>query len=71
MIGELFELLEWIKGAISGWRFLFSRHYRKQILEGWKNESWYYIAGDIICATAGMVFSLLPVGLLVYVFLSD
>lgn len=58
MIGELGEFFEWIRTASLGWQYLFSPSYRRNIHEGWKYEKWYYVVWDIICGTAGILFSL-------------
>jgi hypothetical protein len=66
MIGELGELYGWLRAGTAGWRFLFVPSYRQKIISSWKFERWYYIAWDIACGLAGIVFSLLIVVALVY-----
>ncbi len=66
MIGELNELHGWLRAGTAGWRFLFIRSYRQQIMSGWRFERWYYVAWDIACGLAGIAFSLLLVVALVY-----
>jgi hypothetical protein len=61
MIGELGELYDWLRAGTAGWRFVFIASYRNQIISGWRSERWYYIAWDVVCGLAGVVFSLLIV----------
>jgi hypothetical protein len=56
--GGFAELLDWLRGAFAGWRYLFSSSYRRQIHAGWRSDRWYYIAWDVICGAAGVAFSL-------------
>jgi len=59
MVGELLELLEWLVASLAGWRYLLSPTYRRRVHEDWRDEKWYYIAWDVLCGTAGIVFSAL------------
>jgi hypothetical protein len=59
MIGELGELLDWIKAGFSGWQYLFSTSYRQKKKNDWKNEKIIYIIWDVLCGTAGIIFTLL------------
>jgi hypothetical protein len=58
MIGELGELVDWVKASAAGWRYIFSARYRQQVHSRWRNEKWFYIAGDVLCGIAGIAFSL-------------
>jgi hypothetical protein len=66
--GGFAELIDWLRGAFAGWRYLFSSSYRQRIHAGWKSDSWYYIAWDLICGAAGFGFSLFLVWLFVGLF---
>ena len=68
IVDALAELSGIFRAAFAGWRYLFSSAYRQKIHEGWRFESWLYVAWDVVCALAGIAFSLLPVCLLVAVF---
>lgn len=67
MIGELGELYDWLRAGTAGWRFVFIPSYRNKIVSGWRSERWYYIAWDIVCGLAGVVFSLLIVFATAYI----
>ena len=58
MIGEIGEIFEWFIGAFSGWRYIFSKSYRKSKHEDWKNESKLYVMWDFILGAASVVFSI-------------
>lgn len=59
MIGELGEVMNWLRAAIAGWRFLISRSYRRTVMLGWQSERWFYIALDVTCGLAGIAFTVL------------
>jgi hypothetical protein len=67
-LGGFAELLDWLRGALAGWRYLFSSSYRQQIHSGWKSDRWYYIAWDVVCGVAGLAFSLFLLYLVVSLF---
>ncbi len=57
MVGEANEIIEWFKAAFSGWRYIFSKSYRKSKHKDWKNENRLYVIWDFIIGTAGILFS--------------
>lgn len=65
MIGEIGEVFEWLSAATAGWRFLFSRVYREKVLSGWRDESPYSVAWDIICGLAGIALTIALVVLII------
>jgi hypothetical protein len=67
-LGGFAELLDWLRGAFAGWRYLFSPSYRQQIHAGWKSDRWYYNAWDVVCGVAGLAFSLFLLYLIVSLF---
>ena len=64
MIGETREIIDWFKAAFSGWRYVFSKAYRKEKHENWKNEKRIYIIWDFILGTAGIAFSIVVIYLI-------
>jgi len=67
MLGELFELYDWMLAATAGWRFVLQPSYRNQVLSGWKEKPWYRVTWEIICGLAGIAFSFLILFALVYI----
>ena len=61
MIGELAELVDWLRAATAGWRFLLSAEYRSKVIRGWKRKSRFVVVFEIICGLAGTAFSVLAV----------
>ena len=61
MIGETGEIFDWFKAAFAGWRYVFSKAYRKEKHENWKNEKRIYIIWDFILGTAGIAFSIVVI----------
>lgn len=69
MIGELTELFAWIQAGFAGWRFMFSSNYRERIFARWSGASRWAVLWDVVCGTAGVLFTvglicLLAVGML-------
>jgi len=69
MIGELNELFGWFRAATSGWRFIFSKTYRSEILAEWNHERWYYVGFDILCGILGVAITLTLLALLGWIIL--
>ena len=67
-LGEVVELLDWFSAALAGWRYLFSRSYRRQVHELWRERSRWRICWDILCGAAGIAFTLFLVHLIVSLF---
>jgi hypothetical protein len=67
-LGGFAEVIDWLRAAFAGWRYLFSSSYRRRVHVGWKSDSWLYITWDIICAVFGCLFSLLLIWLLISLF---
>ena len=61
MIDLLGTLIDWVRAAVGGWRFLFSSTYRRKKADEWKVDDILGISWDIFCRLAGIVFSLLMV----------
>ena len=62
------ELLDWLLGAVAGWRYVFSPSYRRRTHARWRDEAWIYIAFDVICAAVACAFSLFLLAGLIRVF---
>ena len=59
MVDLLGTLIEWVRAAIGGWRFLFLSAYRRKKIDEWKVDDILGISWDIVCGLAGIVFTLL------------
>ena len=68
LAGGLAELVDWLRAAFSAWRYLLSPSYRREVHEGWRFESRFYVAGTILLGLAGFIFTLLLAYLLVAAF---
>lgn len=65
-IFEALELGDWLRAAVAGWRYLFSRSFRIQTHARWRQERRWHVAWDVICGMAGMAFT----GLIFYAIVS-
>jgi hypothetical protein len=52
------ELLYWLRGAIGGWRYLFSRSYRERTHARWRRRNSVYAAVEIVSAVGACAASL-------------
>ena len=62
------ELSEWFYGAFAGWRYVFSRSYRRRVHARWRDEAWVYVAVDIICGIVTCAFSLFVLNAVISMF---
>lgn len=62
---EALEIFEFLAYGLSGWRYIFSSRFRRQIHTRWRSESWLQVGLEIILSTFGIFLTLLPVWLLV------
>jgi hypothetical protein len=59
LAGGLAELVDWCRAVFSAWHYLLSASYRRKVHEGWRFETRFYVAWDILCGLAGFTFTLL------------
>ena len=71
MIGEIGEILEWLRAATAGWRFVFSPAYRDKVIAEWRVKSRYSVTWDIICGFAGIALTIALVVLVILLILGS
>jgi hypothetical protein len=67
-VGDLFELTElidWLIHGGAGWRYLLSRSYRRKVHQGWRQQTRFIVAGEILWGILAFLFtSFLAVGVI-------
>ena len=64
MAFEVLEIFEYFAYGLSGWRYIFSPKFRKQIHARWRTESRLMIGFEIVMSAFGILLTLLPLWLL-------
>ena len=68
-LGELIEAIETFLAGFAGWRYLISACYRERTHERWKKQTYSRVLWDILGGTVGILCTLVPVGILLYLIL--
>jgi uncharacterized membrane protein len=68
-MGELIEAIDSIVDGVLGWRYIFSSSYRRETHSRWRIQGRLAAAMDILGSVIGLVFTLLIIGVIVYLIL--
>lgn len=60
MLGAILELGEWIIYGVLGWRYIFSKSFRKRTHQRWKLEAELTVFMEVVLGLSGVVLTLLP-----------
>jgi hypothetical protein len=70
IIGFAVEVTDWLSGAVAVWRYLFSHGYRRKIHARWRTEGAARAVLEVVCAVAGLAFTIAVLAALVWVFVA-
>ncbi len=59
MIFDVIELFDTLVNGYFGWRYLFSKSYRRKVHERWKNQPTSYKISEILEGIIAIIFTLL------------
>ncbi len=65
MPADVLEIFDWIANAFAGWRYLFSRSFRRRTHARWKAEGRGKAFVDILFGTLGLLFTVFLIWLVI------
>ncbi|HEU4507783.1 MAG TPA: hypothetical protein VFR78_06070 [Pyrinomonadaceae bacterium] len=65
MPADVFEIFDWIIDGFAGWRYVFSRSFRKRTHARWRVEGWGTAFVEILFGGIGVLLTVVVVWVLV------